>query len=83
MIMAKKKQKLANKPAENQGLGDRINNLKVFFELSKKELKKVVWPDKKETMSTTGAVAILVVVISLFLGIMDLGLSKIIEAILS
>ncbi|WP_455991372.1 preprotein translocase subunit SecE [Desulfoplanes sp. PS50] len=81
--MAKKKQKLANKPAENQGLGDRINNLKVFFELSKKELKKVVWPDKKETMSTTGAVAILVVVISLFLGIMDLGLSKIIEAILS
>jgi preprotein translocase subunit SecE len=34
-------------------------------------------------MSTTGAVAILVVVISLFLGIMDLGLSKIIEAILS
>ncbi|MGX9366897.1 preprotein translocase subunit SecE [Desulfoplanes sp. PS50] len=74
---------MANKPAENQGLGDRINNLKVFFELSKKELKKVVWPDKKETMSTTGAVAILVVVISLFLGIMDLGLSKIIEAILS
>jgi preprotein translocase subunit SecE len=83
MIMAKKKQKLANKPAENQSLGDRINNLKTFFELSKKELKKVVWPDKKETMSTTGAVAILVVVISLFLGIMDLGLSKIIEAILS
>jgi preprotein translocase subunit SecE len=81
--MAKKKQKLANKPAENQGLGDRINNLRTFFENSKKELKKVVWPDKKETMSTTGAVLILVVVISLFLGVMDLGLSKIIEAILS
>ncbi len=83
MIMAKKKQKLANKPTENQGLGDRINDLRTFFETSKKELKKVVWPDKKETMSTTGAVLILVVVISLFLGVMDLGLSKIIEAILS
>jgi preprotein translocase subunit SecE len=81
--MAKKKQKLANKPAEHRGLGERINDLRTFFDLSKKELKKVVWPDKKETMSTTGAVMILVVVISLFLGIMDLGLSKIIEAILS
>ncbi|GAU07555.1 preprotein translocase subunit SecE [Desulfoplanes formicivorans] len=81
--MAKKNQKLANKPAENRGLGERISDLRTFFELSKKELKKVVWPDKKETMSTTGAVMILVVVISLFLGVMDLGLSKIIEAILS
>ncbi|PIE69391.1 MAG: preprotein translocase subunit SecE [Deltaproteobacteria bacterium] len=81
--MAKKNQKLAAKPVEKQGVGEKMNALKTFFELSKKELKKVVWPDKKETMSTTGAVMILVVVISLFLGVMDLGLSKIIEAILS
>ncbi|WP_462323362.1 preprotein translocase subunit SecE [Desulfoplanes sp.] len=81
--MAKKKQKLANQPAQQQGIGQKINELRTFFDLSKRELKKVVWPDKKETMSTTGAVAILVVVISLFLGIIDLGLSKIVEAILS
>lgn len=81
--MAQKKQKLVRKPEEDQGIGQKINDLKSFFDLSKKELKKVVWPDKKETMSTTGAVLILVLVISVFLGITDLGLAKIIEAILS
>ena len=81
--MAIKKQKLVRKPEADQGIGQKINDLKSFFDLSKKELKKVVWPDKKETMSTTGAVLILVVVISVFLGIMDLGLAKVIEAILS
>jgi len=61
----------------------RIAQLKEFFDQSKVEIKKVVWPSRKETIATSLAVLILVLVMSLFLGIVDLGLAKAIEAILS
>jgi preprotein translocase subunit SecE len=47
------------------------------------ELKKVIWPDKQETISTSSAVLLLVVVMAFFLGAVDLVLTKIIAAILS
>jgi preprotein translocase subunit SecE len=59
----------------------KIENARVFFEESKAELKKVTWPTKKEIRVTTIAVLILVTVMSIFLGIMDLGLVKAVEAI--
>ena len=65
------------------GLVGKLGELKTFFEESKVEIKKVVWPTRKETVTTCIAVLVLVLVMSLFLGIVDLGFSKIIEAILS
>jgi preprotein translocase, SecE subunit, bacterial len=50
---------------------------------SKAEIKKVTWPTKKEARVTSIAVLILVVVMSIFLGVVDLGWTKIIELILS
>ena len=50
---------------------------------SKAEIKKVTWPTKKEARVTSIAVLVLVVVMSIFLGIVDLGWTKIIELILS
>jgi len=46
---------------------------------AKVELKKVTWPTRKELLSTTAVVLILVFLIAFFLGIVDLGLVKIIK----
>jgi len=61
----------------------KIEEFKEFIELSKVEIKKVTWPTRRETMVTSAAVMILVVVMTIFLGIVDLGLSKLIEFVLS
>ncbi|MBF0480742.1 MAG: preprotein translocase subunit SecE [Desulfovibrionaceae bacterium] len=61
----------------------KIEEFKEFFELSKLEIKKVVWPTRKETVATGVAVLVLVVVMSLFLGIVDVSLAKLVEKILS
>jgi len=46
------------------------------------ELKKVTWPSRKQTMGSTLVMIILVMIISLFLGMVDMGLSKLIQAVL-
>lgn len=83
--MAKKKtKKVASPQAEGQGgVMGKINELKAFFEESKVEIKKVVWPTRKETVSTCVAVVVVTLVIALYLGIVDLGLSKLVALILS
>ncbi|UCB50249.1 MAG: preprotein translocase subunit SecE [Deltaproteobacteria bacterium] len=50
-----------------------------FLRESKTELKKVKWPTRKELLASTAMVIFLVVVVSLFLGIIDFGLIKIIK----
>jgi preprotein translocase subunit SecE len=61
----------------------KIEEFKEFLELSKVEIKKVTWPTRKETMVTSVAVLVLVVVMSIFLGVVDAGLAKMIQLILS
>ena len=53
-----------------------------FLAEAKVELKKVTWPTRKELLSTTGVVIILVILVAFFLGIVDLGLVKIIRTVL-
>lgn len=53
-----------------------------FLVDSKVELKKVTWPTKKELLSTTAVVIVLVLLIAFFLGIVDLGLVKIIKNVI-
>ena len=55
-----------------------INKIKEFFREVKIEIKKVVFPTREELIGSTWVVIITVLVISLFLGIIDLGLSKIV-----
>ncbi|MDP3181242.1 MAG: preprotein translocase subunit SecE [Desulfobaccales bacterium] len=43
------------------------------------ELKKVVWPSRKDTLGGTAMVLFLVVVISIFLGLVDFGLSRLVR----
>lgn len=85
--MAAKKAKTGD-AAENEtsaasSVTGKVEEFKEFLELSKVEIKKVTWPTRRETITTSVAVLALVVVMTLFLGIVDLGLSKLIEYILS
>ena len=55
-----------------------LNKVKEFFREVKTEVKKVVFPTKEELIGSTWVVIITVFIISLFLGIIDLSLSKIV-----
>jgi len=55
-----------------------IKKIKEFFREVKVEIKKVVFPSKDEVIGSTWVVIITVIAISLFLGIVDLGLSKLV-----
>jgi len=46
-------------------------------------MKKVTWPSRKDTINSTSVVLVTVILIAIFLGLIDLGLSKIIQQILS
>jgi len=45
------------------------------------ELKKVVWPSRKETLGTTSVVLVLVILCAVFLGLVDSVLSQLIEMV--
>ncbi len=53
-----------------------------FLREVKVELKKVTWPSRKQTMGSTVVVLVIVTIISLFLGVVDAGLSGLIRAVL-
>jgi len=55
-----------------------VNKIKDFFRDVKVEVKKVVFPSKDELIGSTWVVIITVIVISLFLGVVDLGLTKLV-----
>lgn len=45
------------------------------------ELKKVVWPSRKETLGTTSVVLVLVLLCAVFLGMVDSLLSRLIKMV--
>jgi len=53
-----------------------------YFIESKNELAKVVWPSRKATISMSIAVVVIAVVVSLFLGLVDYGLTRVLGLIL-
>ncbi|MDY7031929.1 MAG: preprotein translocase subunit SecE [Thermodesulfobacteriota bacterium] len=46
------------------------------------ELKKVTWPSRKETVGSTSVVLVVVIIIAVFLGLVDIGLSRLIRVFL-
>jgi len=55
-----------------------IKKVKDFFREVKIEIKKVVFPSKDELIGSTWVVIIVVLIISMFLGIVDFGLSRLV-----
>ena len=52
-----------------------------FFREVKFELIKVTWPSKKQTIGSTLVVIVFVFIISIFLGVVDIGLSSLVQLI--
>jgi preprotein translocase subunit SecE len=59
-----------------------IERVKEFFRDVKVEIKKVVYPSREELTGSTWVVIIAVIVVSFFLGLVDVGLSKIVKVAL-
>ncbi len=56
-----------------------FKKIKTFFKEVKIELKKVVFPDRDAVIGSTKVVILTVLIISLFLGFVDLGLTKLVS----
>ncbi|MBI1883248.1 MAG: preprotein translocase subunit SecE [Chlamydiae bacterium] len=59
-----------------------INKVGTFFLDARQELKKVNWPTLEELRSSTVVVIISIVLLAIFIGVIDLGLSKLIEMVI-
>ncbi len=56
--------------------------IKKFVDEVKIEFTKIVWPDRKTTMSLTGIVIVFSILASAYLGSVDLILGKLIDSVL-
>ena len=59
-----------------------LGRTKQFLSGSRAELKKVTWPTSKQTLASTSVVIIVTIIVSLFLGVVDFGLTKIVKIVL-
>ena len=59
-----------------------IEKVKEFFRDVKVEIRKVVYPTREELIGSTWVVIVAVIVVSFFLGLVDMGLSKIVKVAL-
>jgi len=60
-----------------------LQKISVFWREFKTEMKKVTWPGRKETVSSTAVVIVTVLVIVLFLGLVDYALGRIVYTVLN
>jgi len=58
------------------------NKIIKYIKESKEELKKVIWPSRKETIKYTILVIGISIVTAIFLGAIDFGLNIVIEEII-
>lgn len=59
-----------------------VTQVKQFLKEARVELKKVTWPTPKQTLASTSVVILVSLIVSLFLGFVDFGLTKIIKLVL-
>ncbi len=60
----------------------KLDGIKNYFREVYLETKRVTWPSKKDAMKGTYIVLITVAIAAIFLGIVDVGLAKIIQVLL-
>lgn len=54
-----------------------------FIKEAWQELKRVYWPTRRETYAATSVVIILVLLVALYLAVVDFGLTRVIQSLLS
>ena len=52
-----------------------------FLREARGELGKVTWPDRKTTTASTGVVILVSLIVGAYLGLLDVGLSKVFDYI--
>ena len=80
--VSSKKQSQVSRVVPAKTKSNFINSSVQFLREVKIELKKVAWPSRKQTIGSTVVVIALIVLISLFLGSIDIGLSSLIRTVL-
>jgi len=60
-----------------------LSGIRQFIFEVQSEFRKIVWPGKKPTAGLTGFVILLVILISLYLGSVDLLLGKLVSFVLN
>ncbi|RPH49839.1 MAG: preprotein translocase subunit SecE [Desulfobacteraceae bacterium] len=81
-ILPQKKVLTGTKTIQDKERNTYIDKALQFLREVKIELKKVTWPSRKQALGSTVVVIILVVIISLFLGVVDIGLSSLVRVVL-
>lgn len=78
-----KKSDGAKKPARkpDEPRVDWVNRARQYLSEVSHELRKVVWPSRKETLGSTAVVLLLVALSGIFLGIVDLVLSRLVRSL--
>jgi len=80
-ILPQKKQDSVAKVPAIKPIKNLLDKGLQFLREVKVELKKVTWPSRKQTIGSTAVVIILVMIISFFLGIVDIGLSGLVRVV--
>jgi preprotein translocase subunit SecE len=81
---------MAGKAKDNKGVSETKKEpspfspgqIKKFVGEVQTEFTKIVWPDKKVTLGLTGMVILLAIIVSAYLGTVDVILGKVISTIL-
>jgi preprotein translocase subunit SecE len=60
---------------------EKVDNVKEYFREVYRETKRVTFPSRKDTLKGTYVILITVFIASVFLGIVDVGLAKIIQTL--
>jgi len=58
-----------------------LKKTRTFLTDVRVELKKVTWPSRQDTISSTGVVLIVVFIIAFYLGIIDILLSRMVTSL--
>ena len=82
LILPQKKPLTGSKTLTDKETNSRIEKISQFLREVKIELKKITWPTRKQTIGSTVVVIILVLIVSLFLSVVDMGLQSLVHIIL-
>jgi preprotein translocase subunit SecE len=78
-----KKRKAEPKTSVIERTSGVVETVRQFLREVRVELSKVTWPTRKDTIASTSVVLVIVILIAAFLGIVDLGLSKLMRLLLT
>ena len=59
-----------------------MNKIKTFLKEVYSELKKVTWLSRKDVVRSTISVGVVVMLVSIYIGLVDLGLTELMKLIL-